>query len=248
MINFLKKLAQILSRNYLIQLLLNTIKLPSAILLIIANLIPVIGVIFFKWNPYDILLLYWIENIVIGLYNVPRILRAKGNQFPDNGASVYKQSITTVTINGKTTTTVDNNPELPSFNRKDSAKHLAFFFIVHYGLFTLGHGVFLIQFISNKSSFLINNDYWGLLAFLTALVISHGYSYLSNYIGKQEYNFRSPTRQMFTPYGRILITHVIILVGAIAANMLPTTIIIIFISIKLITDLLIHLNTHTKYE
>ena len=46
--------------------------------LILSNLIPLIGVIFFGWSVSTILILYWSENVIIGFYNVIKMALAKG--------------------------------------------------------------------------------------------------------------------------------------------------------------------------
>jgi len=51
----------------------------SAIALVIANAIPLIGVLFFGWSLLTILVLFWIENGIVGLWNIPRILLAQGS-------------------------------------------------------------------------------------------------------------------------------------------------------------------------
>ena len=38
--------------------------------LLIANAIPLWGVIFLGWDAFYIVLLYWTENLIIGFYNV----------------------------------------------------------------------------------------------------------------------------------------------------------------------------------
>ena len=50
-----------------------TLASPSALLLIIANLIPVAGSIFFDWNLGDVMVLYWAESAIIGFFNVCKI-------------------------------------------------------------------------------------------------------------------------------------------------------------------------------
>lgn len=40
--------------------------------LIIGNLVPLAGVLFFQWTVFEILLLFWAENLVIGAINVAR--------------------------------------------------------------------------------------------------------------------------------------------------------------------------------
>src|SRR5215212_5927619 len=54
----------------------------SATLLVLANLIPLIGVLFFGWSLITILVLYWLENGIVGLWNVPKILMARGSMIP----------------------------------------------------------------------------------------------------------------------------------------------------------------------
>jgi hypothetical protein len=49
--------------------------------LIAANLVPLFGVLFLNWDVGTILLLYWLESVVIGLLNIPKILFAKGGVF-----------------------------------------------------------------------------------------------------------------------------------------------------------------------
>ena len=50
----------------------------SLILLIIANLVPLLGVIFLGWNIFQILFLYWLESAIIGFFNVFKIVKVEG--------------------------------------------------------------------------------------------------------------------------------------------------------------------------
>lgn len=54
----------------------------SAILLLLANLIPLVGVVFFGWSLLTILVLYWLENGIVGFWNVPKIVMAQGSMIP----------------------------------------------------------------------------------------------------------------------------------------------------------------------
>ena len=42
--------------------------LPSITLMVMVNLIPLVGVIWFGWSVFALLILFWIENIIIGLF------------------------------------------------------------------------------------------------------------------------------------------------------------------------------------
>lgn len=54
----------------------------SAIVLLLANLIPLVGVVFFGWSLLTILVLYWLENGIVGLWNIPKIIMAQGSILP----------------------------------------------------------------------------------------------------------------------------------------------------------------------
>lgn len=47
---------------------------PSAVALILANMVPLAGVLWLDWRVFDILILYWAENVVIGVVNILRML------------------------------------------------------------------------------------------------------------------------------------------------------------------------------
>ncbi|HYL56317.1 MAG TPA: DUF6498-containing protein [Gemmatimonadales bacterium] len=53
---------------------------PTAVVLIAANLVPLAGVLFFGWSVYATLLLFWVENVIVGAFNILRMLAAT----PDN--------------------------------------------------------------------------------------------------------------------------------------------------------------------
>ena len=55
-----------------------TARSPTAVALIVANLIPIGGVFFAGWDVGTILAIYWLENVAIGLLNVAKILTAQG--------------------------------------------------------------------------------------------------------------------------------------------------------------------------
>jgi len=50
-----------------------TLRSPSTVALIIANLIPVMGTVFLGWRLSDVMVLYWAESAIIGFFNVLKI-------------------------------------------------------------------------------------------------------------------------------------------------------------------------------
>lgn len=41
-------------------------------LLVLANFAPLVGVLFFDWSMYQVVLLFWAENLVIGFFSMAR--------------------------------------------------------------------------------------------------------------------------------------------------------------------------------
>ena len=47
---------------------------PSSLMLIVANLVPVAGAVFFGWRLSDVMVIYWAESAVVGLFNLLKII------------------------------------------------------------------------------------------------------------------------------------------------------------------------------
>lgn len=46
---------------------------PEALWVVMWNVIPVTGVLFFGWSAFSLLIFYWIENVVIGAFNALKL-------------------------------------------------------------------------------------------------------------------------------------------------------------------------------
>lgn len=205
--------------------------------LIVANAIPLLGVLFLGWSLITILVLYWLENGIVGLWNIPRIALAQG---------------------------VD--PKAPATGGQMSKGVLIPFYIFHYGLFWVVHGIFLsfLPAMSGIGSFvgqafdpttgLTSGDpfafggeptAWGTLNVSAAvfagaaMVVSHGVTFFWDYVRRGEYLRISPQRQMFAVYGRVIVLHVAILFGGIAIAIVgsPIWLLVIFVVAKTFFDL-----------
>lgn len=52
----------------------------SLLVLIIANTIPLFGVVFFDWSLFNVILIYWVENVVVWLFNIFRMIKVRGSK------------------------------------------------------------------------------------------------------------------------------------------------------------------------
>src|SRR5581483_969371 len=47
---------------------------PSVIALLLANVVPVFGVLFLHWEVFPLMFLFWSENVIVGAFNVLKML------------------------------------------------------------------------------------------------------------------------------------------------------------------------------
>lgn len=231
-------------------------KYKSLIFLFFANLVPLIGVLFWGWDIFSMLILYWIESFIVGMWNIPKIIKASG------GLSKYIPSIS----DARTRISYRISSILSRF-------FLIPFFIFHYGIFTMVHLGFILGFreialrnilptiISSESSFSYSISYSGPISAFQdidgfwiaalSLFISHGISFFSNFIGKKEYEHMGPLAQTFQPYKRIVIMDITIFVGAFLFIFLGSNSIaflIVFVGLKMFLDIRAHLRERKKFS
>lgn len=203
-------------------------------LLVLTNLIPLVGVLALGWSLMLILALYWVENGIIGAINIVKILLAQGQ----GGPSVYMQ------INGR---------PINSASRAGTAG----FFCLHYGIFWAVHGIFVFTFIPLMTGMVDTSSGsanpfealpdLSLVVFGTlGLAVSHGVSFWTNYIGGREYLALSPATVAMQPYGRLVVLHVTIIIGAFVSIFLGTPLgsLLVLIVLKTALDLGLHLRQH----
>ena len=85
-----------------------------------------------------------------------------------------------------------------------------------------------------------------LAAGFIGLAISHGVSFWMNYLGRGEYRALSPAQLMTQPYGRLVIMHVTIIIGAFVSGFLGTPLgsLLVLVVLKTALDLYFHLRQH----
>ena len=208
------------------------------IALVIANMLPIYGVVALGWDAFNIVLLYWAENLIIGFYNIFKIVFAKVEPPIANLGKLF----------------------------------LIPFFIIHYSGFVAVHGLIIFSLFgkgdADKSLGIGQHPWPCFLVFVQLLVnvirhcwttipndmkytigslfLSHGVSFVHNYLIAGEYKTSSPNNLMAQPYSRIFVMHVAILVGGILSLKMgsPIGVLIILIVLKTIIDVTLHLRQH----
>lgn len=215
----------------------------AVVALVAANLVPLVGVLFYGWDVWGILIIYWLENGIVGLFNVMKMRRAEG---PEDGSpaatAATRRQLKSLTINGRPASGSDKAALIP-------------FFIMHYGMFWVVHGIFVLTLplfaftgADGEPDFGNTLNPLAILFALVCLFISHGVSYLFNYIGRGEYLRTTAAQQMFAPYGRLVVLHITIIFGAIVISMTgaPASAIVILVLLKIALDVGLHLAEHRE--
>ena len=187
----------------------------SALALIAANLLPLIGVVLMGWNLSDVMVLYWAESAVIGFYTVVKMFVVA----------------------------------------KWIAPFAALFFVGHFGGFMAAHFMFIYGLFIRGGESLANEPgaYEALLQIfgplwpaLAALFVSHGVSFLLNFVGAREYATTTLSDLTTAPYKRIMIMHITIILGGFLVMVLrtPAPALALLIVVKTAVDWRAHSKEH----
>jgi ABC-type xylose transport system permease subunit len=196
---------------------------PSLIVLLCANAVPIFGVLFLGWTVLPLILVYWLENVVIGGFNVLKMLSAKPSQPVFWLAKLFLVPFFIVHFGG--------------FTYVHGALVLAIFGSSGPKTFDLMTTV--------PAAIRANHLGWAVLS----LVLSHGLSFYWNYIKNGEYQRASLDVLMMQPYARVFILHFAVLIGGWIVMTLgsPTLALVLLVVLKTAADLRAHRAERRKF-
>jgi hypothetical protein len=168
--------------------------------IIAANLIPVYGVLFEGWSATEIFLIYCLETILIGVFNL------------------IKMGIVTSV---RKTDTWYNGPS----RTNQHGLFFMIFFLIHYGMFVAiqmgiffsvsgiakGSDIGFFSFFYKWPQLLGDNSY----IMLAGFIISYGFGMVYNFILPGVYKTVSMSLLLFQPYIRIFIQQFAVILGSI---------------------------------
>ena len=176
---------------------LRALSQPLVLLGLAVDLFPIYGVIAFGWNAAPLVMLYWMENIIAGVFTIPRIF-ISGASF--GGLGVL----------------------LGLFLSVFFVFHYGLFCLVH-GTFLIVFIAFGDGTIADSAPMMM--DVWGMFQyglhsaphveyFIYAIIAFQALVFLWEFIIKGEWKETNPMGEMFAPYGRIIVLHFAIFAGA----------------------------------
>lgn len=185
---------------------------PSQVALVLANAVPLVGVLLLGWTVFPLLLLYWLENVVVGAFNVLKMLLAKPAEPVYWAGKLFL---------------------IPFF-----IVHFGGFTFVHGVLVVAFFGPKGIQpfdlLTAVPAAIRANELGWGLLS----LIASHGFSFYWNYVKNGEYQRASLQALMGQPYGRVIVLHLTVLFGGWIVMLLgsPVGALLVLVALKTAAD------------
>ena len=199
--------------------------------LVLANTVPLVGVLTLGWDLHSLLVVYWLESGVVGAASVAKICRAAGEDDPAELPSIRFDDRSVASFVGL------------------SNRRIAGFFVSHYGVFWLVHGVFVLLFfvvlpgVEPGSPSVVGTASVGLVAY-------HAVSYRTNYVGEREYERNGPVTLMFEPYRRVFVLHATVVLGALAVVAVgaPAGALAVMVLVKTVLDLRGHWKEHVRAQ
>lgn len=203
----------------------------SLALLVLVNLLPLAGVLYLEWDVASLIVLYWSENLVLGFYTLLKML----TKAPFKGLG------------------------------------MGAFFSLHYGGFCAGHGLFILVMLFKSDIDPVPGEPWPLfLVFFQmllnvirevlalapqawiiafgALFVSHGASYVLNFLLGGERNRQTLSQVMMAPYARIVLLHFVIILGGGIAMAIgqPLIMLLVLVLLKTGLDYKMHVREHVQ--
>lgn len=179
---------------------MNASKKTSNTVLILANLVPLIGVLFLGWDGKGIIVIYILETIMIGLINALKML------------TVYF-------INGT------KKEPAPSAGDNISGFALIPFFLFHYNFFVfvqsvlffafssmwepMGKGIEPFNLVGQFSLYINQETAWA----LGSLLIANLTYFVNDFVLNDKYKTQTISGLMFAPYKRIFLQQFLVILG-----------------------------------
>ena len=208
-------------------------RVPIA-LLVLANLAPLAGVLFFGWDARALLLLYWLENLVIGGWALVRMMHVSGPRGLPIAAFFCFHYSFFCAGHGMFLLTLTGAGDDSTYLNSEAGFPLLLPFHMLRGE---------IEYIRHAIPELLGVP-------LLALIVSHGASTVYHHFRGGEDTGRAPSEIMLDPYKRIIVLHVAIILSAIALfkigadQAIPA--LLLLVAIKIVLDIHQHRRAHHK--
>jgi hypothetical protein len=203
--------------------------------MIASNALPVFGILFLGWSVSGVMVLYWLENIIVGFFTVLKMAFSRGGA----GSSSRRQG--------------DVSSGSPVHGISSVMKLMLIpFFCVHFGLFCLVHGAFVAALF--LPDFHTSTVWQPLLAGLAVpfigLLASHGFYFVHTYLRGGLYRYAALPDLMLEPYVRIVPLHFgLILAGLVTVTLgSPVWVVVLLVGLKTGGEVLFYRRSMVRWN
>lgn len=213
----------------------------SGFTLIAINLLPLAGVLFWDWSVFHIMIVYWLENVIIGMVNVLKMLtvlilrREWGMVFLIPFFCVHYGGFALghgifVTVLFHPDTFIQEDGSIVTSDRTGE---------------TPGSDPFDMERLLNDLAMMENLKFA-----VAALFASHVLSWWFNFVRAGEYRTKEPGALMGEPYGRVMLLHVTIIFGGfiVMSTGAKAGALVLLVLLKTAADFMIHTSRHEKAQ
>jgi hypothetical protein len=187
----------------------------SVVFLLLSNLFTILLALYQQWDVGELMWVYWGRSVVIGYFNVHRILDLR--RFSTEGF------------------TINNRPVKPT---RKTRRDTAVFFALHYGFLHFACLVFLV----NDTQVQVVLAWAGVAVCVFAFYLNHRFSYRYN---REREEGRVPNigSIMFFRYVRIIPMHLMIVAGSRLTGESGKGL-LVFLLLKTVADVAMHVIEH----
>lgn len=206
------------------------INLP-VVALVLANLVPVFGVLYLGWDVGAIVVLYWTENLITGAYTLLRMFVIA------RFSELFHMLFFCLHYGGFCAIHGLAILELTSF----AGDHAAI------AADNSWPGpLVLVQMFVDLVRQVIDAAPAEFLWACLGLLLSHGVSFVLLFIGQQEYRHTTVRKLMHAPYKRIVVLHVAVIAGGALVTLLgsPVGLLVALVALKTGMDIMLHNRSH----
>lgn len=191
----------------------------SDIALILANLVPLVGVIFLDWEPLAVFVIYILESVIAGIFNVIKML------------TVYVSNREVALRKQPGDSGISGFALIPFF-----MFHYFFFVFVQCILFFAYSGIGKdtfgpLRLIENFKPYVYGESGWA----VGGIALSYAVSYSMDFMLNGEFRNTSISQLFFRPYKRIFVQQFVVLLGGwifiLFSSFLPKTGLVIFVAL-----------------
>jgi heme/copper-type cytochrome/quinol oxidase subunit 4 len=197
---------------------------PSTLALLVSNVVVIAFALDQQWSLITLLWIYWAQSVIIGVFNVFKILDL--THFSTNGFYV------------------NDKPVAPT---EETKRQTALFFAIHYGIFHLVYFFFLVVFtfigfwqVSAYSTAAASVLF--ILASIALFFANHLYSFLHNREQERK-RIRNIGGVMFSPYARIIPMQLTLILGVFLVDQMA---LLLFLALKTVADVITHVAEHAQ--